>query len=60
MAKPGRRLAFSAGSTITDEISRPSGASSGGRRLKLRLATRWPWTEQITTAITRLQGFEPG
>ena len=28
---------------------------SGGRRLRLRLAERWPWAAQITAAITRLQ-----
>ncbi|TDB84200.1 IS1380 family transposase [Actinomadura sp. 7K534] len=27
----------------------------GGRRLRLRLSNRWPWTDLITTAITRLQ-----
>jgi hypothetical protein len=27
----------------------------GGRRLRLRLAARWPWADLITTAITRLQ-----
>ena len=32
----------------------------GSRRLKLRLAASWPWTAQITTAITRLQTLEPG
>jgi Transposase DDE domain group 1 len=32
----------------------------GGRRLKLRLAASWPWTAEITTAITRLQALEPG
>jgi hypothetical protein len=32
----------------------------GGRRLRLRLAARWPWTGQITTAIGRLQAFAPG
>jgi hypothetical protein len=29
----------------------------GGHRLKLRLAASWPWTPQITTAITRLQAL---
>jgi hypothetical protein len=29
----------------------------GGRRLRLRLATRWPWAQQITTALTRLQAL---
>ncbi len=27
----------------------------GGRRLRLRLSDRWPWTDLITTAIIRLQ-----
>jgi hypothetical protein len=32
----------------------------GGRRLRLRLAATWPWTSQLTAAITRLQAFAPG
>jgi hypothetical protein len=32
----------------------------GGRRLRLRLAARWPWTPDITAAITRLQALAPG
>jgi hypothetical protein len=32
----------------------------GGRRLRLRLAASWPWTAEITTAITRLKALEPG
>jgi hypothetical protein len=32
----------------------------GGRRLRLRLAATWPWTAQITTAISRLQALAPG
>jgi hypothetical protein len=32
----------------------------GGRRLRLHLATSWPWAQEITTAITRLQAFAPG
>jgi hypothetical protein len=32
----------------------------GGRRLRLRLAATWPWTGQLTAAITRLQAFAPG
>src|SRR6202034_2651437 len=32
----------------------------GGRRLRLRLAERWPWAKQIATAITRLQALTPG
>ena len=31
----------------------------GGRRLRLRLAVSWPWTPEITTAITRLQALAP-
>lgn len=32
----------------------------GGRRLRLRLAARWPWNQIITTAISRLQALAPG
>jgi len=32
----------------------------GGRRIRLRLAARWPWTRDITTAISRLQALAPG
>ena len=32
----------------------------GGRRLRLRIAVTWPWTTQITDAITRLQNLAPG
>jgi hypothetical protein len=32
----------------------------GGRRLRLRLAERWPWNPLITTAISRLQALAPG
>jgi hypothetical protein len=32
----------------------------GGRRLRLRLAARWPWNQHITTAITRIQQLDPG
>ena len=32
----------------------------GGRRLRLKLAARWPWAAEITTAITRLQALAPG
>jgi hypothetical protein len=27
------------------------------RRLRLRLAQRWPWADQITAAVTRLQAL---
>src|SRR5215470_9823945 len=27
----------------------------GGRRLRLRLAERWPWASTVTVAVTRLQ-----
>jgi hypothetical protein len=32
----------------------------GSRRLRLRLAARWPWTRDITAAITRLHALAPG
>ena len=32
----------------------------GSRRLKLRLAASWPWTREITNAISRLQTLAPG
>jgi hypothetical protein len=32
----------------------------GGRRLRLRIAATWPWADQLTTAITRLQALAPG
>jgi Transposase DDE domain group 1 len=32
----------------------------GGRRLRLRLARRWPWAGEITAAVTRLQALPSG
>jgi hypothetical protein len=32
----------------------------GGRRLRLRLAGNWPWSPDITAAVTRLQAFPSG
>ena len=32
----------------------------GSRRLRLRLAGRWPWAHQITAAISRLLAHAPG
>ena len=32
----------------------------GSRRLRLRLAARWPWTPDITAAIGRLHALAPG
>jgi len=32
----------------------------GGRRLRLRLAERWPWTRQIAAALTRLNALPSG
>ena len=32
----------------------------GGRRLRLRLARRWPWSAGIADAIGRLQALAPG
>jgi hypothetical protein len=34
--------------------------ASSGRRLRLRLAERWPWSAQITTATARLQAIPSG
>ncbi len=31
-----------------------------GRRLRLRLAERWPWAGDITAAVTRLQALPSG
>jgi hypothetical protein len=31
-----------------------------GRRLRLRLAERWPWADDITAAVTRLQAMPSG
>src|SRR5207344_3394787 len=32
----------------------------GGRRLRLRLAGKWPWATQITAALRQLQALAPG
>ena len=32
----------------------------GGRRLRLRLAERWPWATEIAAALTRLQAIPSG
>src|SRR5258708_33218756 len=32
----------------------------GSRKLRLRLAARWPWSADITAAISRLQALAPG
>ncbi len=32
----------------------------GGRRLRVKISSRWPWATQITAAITRLQALAPG
>jgi hypothetical protein len=34
--------------------------AASGRRLRLRLAERWPWTGDIIAAIARLQALPPG
>jgi hypothetical protein len=31
-----------------------------GRRLRLRIAATWPWANQLTAALTRLQALAPG
>jgi hypothetical protein len=32
----------------------------GGRRIRLRLAARWPWSSQISAATSRLHALKPG
>jgi hypothetical protein len=32
----------------------------GSRKLRLRLAARWPWAIQITAGIARLHALAPG
>jgi Transposase DDE domain group 1 len=32
----------------------------GSRRARLKISSRWPWTAQITAAITRLDALAPG
>jgi Transposase DDE domain group 1 len=32
----------------------------GSRQRRIRLAASWPWAQEITTAITRLQALTPG
>jgi hypothetical protein len=34
--------------------------ASSGRRLRLRLAERWPWASELTAAVTRLQALPSG
>ena len=34
--------------------------AASGRRLRLRLAERWPWAADITAASTRLQALPSG
>ncbi len=34
--------------------------ASSGRRLRLRLAERWPWAAEITAAVTRMQAIPSG
>jgi hypothetical protein len=34
--------------------------TSSGRRLRLRLAERWPWAADITATTTRLQAIPTG
>jgi hypothetical protein len=31
-----------------------------GRRLRLRLAERWPWARELTAAVTRMQALPAG
>jgi Transposase DDE domain group 1 len=32
----------------------------GGRRLRIRLAERWPWADEVTAAVARLQALPSG
>ena len=32
----------------------------GGRRVRLRLPARWPWSRDVATAISRMQALAPG
>ena len=41
-------------------FSRAGRIVRGSRRLRLRLAARWPWTREITAAISRLHALAPG
>jgi hypothetical protein len=34
--------------------------ASSGRRLRLRLADHWPWADEVTAAVTRLQAIPSG
>jgi len=34
--------------------------ATSGRRLRLRLAERWPWTGELTAAVARLQAIPSG
>jgi hypothetical protein len=34
--------------------------ATSGRRLRLRLAERWPWAADVTAAITTLQAIPSG
>jgi hypothetical protein len=41
-------------------LSRVKRLAASGRRLRLRLAERWPWAGEITAAIARLQARPAG
>jgi hypothetical protein len=41
-------------------LSAAGGLVRGSRRLRLRLAQRWPWAGEITAAVTRLQTLPSG
>jgi hypothetical protein len=34
--------------------------AASGRRLRLRLAERWPWTGELTAAVAHLQAIPSG
>jgi hypothetical protein len=42
------------------DLRRRRAPGRGGRRLRLRLARHWPWTCDLTTAVSRLHALAPG
>jgi hypothetical protein len=40
-------------------ISAPARLITSGRRLRLRLPSRWPWADHITTALVIIRAIEP-
>jgi hypothetical protein len=58
---PVSRPAPKAGSSLTWSYGTAAGRiARGGRHLRLRLTARWPWAQDIVTAMTRLQALPSG